>query len=69
MIMQTAMIHILAIQLIVQFYDIIVMINMYTKYEIIIDILILFTWSTSNIIKIVIFNYVCEKICTKVIRV
>nr|XP_012229367.1 PREDICTED: uncharacterized protein LOC105676208 [Linepithema humile] len=65
MVMQTTLLYIFTIQFAVQLYDIFVTINTYTNYELIINILVPCTWFSSNIIKIVAFNYVCEGIYTK----
>jgi len=66
MVLQTTILQISTIQLVILLYDSVMMISTHSIYQIKIDILIILAWAINNIIKILVFNYVCEEICTKV---
>lgn len=66
MVIQMITLHISAIQLACDLYKAIVVIRTYSLYLMAIEILLDLFWSIINIIKMVAFNYVCERICTQV---
>ncbi|KAM0734580.1 hypothetical protein ACS0PU_011399 [Formica fusca] len=65
MAIQTTTIQIATIQLAIAFYKAVMVISTYSTFLMTINILLTLIWAITNIIKIIIFNCVCEGICTK----
>jgi len=66
MVMQAVAFHVFTVQIIYECYVIMTMIYEDFKYENLIDLFGIYLWITINIIKMIIFNYICEKVCIKV---
>lgn len=67
MIMQAIVIQLYTIQLIFEFYEY----NIVTRisdntYKLTINFLNTYVWATIIIVKMIIFNYICEGLCTQV---
>lgn len=64
--MQTAAFQIFTVQLIIELYTEFKSLNSETAYVVICDVFVSFIWAVTNIIKMLIFNHICEQICIKV---
>ncbi|XP_067207058.1 uncharacterized protein [Linepithema humile] len=65
MLMQAIAFHVFTVQLVNEFYHTVTMLNYDTPNGIRIHIFIIFVWAITGIIKMVVFNYICETICNK----
>lgn len=66
---QTALLPIITILFVVEFYEVVMMINnnmIHSVYKETIEILTVFAWALSSILKIIALNYVSNGICIKV---
>ena len=66
MVMQAIAFHVFTVQLVNEFYHTVTRLNSDTPNGVRVHIFIIFVWATTGIIKMIIFNYICEKVCTKV---
>lgn len=64
MVLQVIIFLVYTIELIYEFYD--AMINVKSTYELAINISDTYVWATINFVKMIVFNYICEGLCSKV---
>lgn len=65
MLMQAMAFNVFTCQLVNEFYNIMVE-NNSNKYKMTISFVITSAWIITNIIKMIIFNWICERVCNKV---
>lgn len=66
MMIQVALFHLSAAHFIITFYQFILSININTTYIFTINVISFFLWAAKCIIDLIVFNYICEEVCTKV---
>jgi len=66
MVMQTIAFNILTVQLIKEIYNIIMKFNITSTYQTVINIFGSYIWITINVVKMIVFNLLCEEINGKV---
>jgi len=66
MVMQTIIFNILTMQLIKEIYNIIMSFNVVPTYQAAINIFSSHVWITINVVKMIVFNLLCEEISGKV---
>lgn len=65
-VMQVAMLHLVAVHFVIQFYRNITSVKTHLTYITIVDILCIFMWTVRCIIDVIVFNHTCEIACAKV---
>lgn len=68
MVMQAVAFHVFTVQIIYECYAITVILYNDFTYEKLIDFFGIYLWIAFNTVKMIVFNYICERVCTKVYR-
>lgn len=66
MMIQVVSFHLCAVQFTIELYDNIVLLKTHFTYSTAINIACTFLWTVRCIVDIIVFNYICAKVCIKV---